>query len=314
MKKFSYCFLFLLIFLGCGEEVTKENNESKTVSDPSPPKKIIWEKDGKEMVLIPSGSFKMGDSKNELEEWMADTKPVRTVALDEFYMDVHEVTVGQFMQFVDRSGYKWEDKWANWNHVVKYSPGEDYPMTGIDWNDATAYAEWAGKRLPTEAEWEYAARGLIGQRQYSWGNEKPDGSQCNFADKNADEALRSLNPEYTWADMTVDDGYKYTAPVGSFKPNGYGLHDMAGNVWEWCQDWYSEDYYSSLAVDNPQGPAEDSTTRMSRVLRGGSWFNVSYYLRVSYRHDHPPNNGTTTYGFRCVSDVTPIIGRLFWRF
>ena len=124
---------------------------------------ITWQKDGKEMVLIPSGSFEMGDHHDNMSN-----APVHRVELDAFYMDVHEVTVGQFREFVNQSGYKYD---GNWDNVAKYSPDDEYPMIYVSWNDARAYAKWAGKRLPTEAEWEYAARGGLVGKRYPGGDE-----------------------------------------------------------------------------------------------------------------------------------------------
>jgi len=244
-------------------------------------------KDRSEMVLIPAGSFEMGDHFNEGRDGGREL-PVHTVQLDAFYMDVHEVTVDQFREFVNQSRYCYN----RWNDVAKHSPGNNYPMVYVSWNGATAYAKWAGKRLPTEAEWEYAARGGLVGKRYPWGDEKPNGSQCNFADKNAPN-------NFSWADRMVDDGYQYTAPVGSFKANGYGLHDMAGNVWEWCQDWYSENYYSSSSAKNPSGPDRGS----QRVLRGGGWGTSTDDLRVAIRgYNYPNIRYDYGYGFRCVSD------------
>ena len=278
MRKISYCFLFLLVFLGCGDE---SSNQDETVKDDiivetGPEKEIVWEKDGKEMVLIPVGSFEMGDHFSEGEE---DELPVHTVALDAFYMDTHEVTVGQFKQFVNQTGYDYDHMW---NDVAKYSPGDDYPMIYVNWNDATAYAEWAGKRLPTEAEWEYAARGgLVGQR-YVWGD---------------DEKLARDYANYEWVEGK--DKWELCSPVGSFKPNGYGLYDMAGNVLEWCADRYDGNYYTNSPANNPQG-REDSIYKY-RVLRGGSWLALTNSLRVAYRPIDNPNSRYIYYGFRCVS-------------
>jgi len=132
-----------------------------------PSKKIEWEKDNSQMALIPAGSFKMGDHFNEGANDGREL-PVHTVQLDAFYMDVHEVTVGQFREFVNQSGYSYN----RWNDVAENSPGDGYPMVLVNWPDATAYAKWAGKRLPTEAEWEYAARGGLVGKRYPWGDDE----------------------------------------------------------------------------------------------------------------------------------------------
>ena len=251
------------------------------------PNQMVWNKDGAEMAYIPAGSFEMGDAMNETEAWMQRSRPVHPVRLDGFYIDKTEVTVGQFKAFLADSSYNWT---GSWDDVDQYSPGDDYPMIYVDWNDATAYAKWSGKRLPTEAEWEYAARGgAVGQR-YPWGSEKADGSQGNFADKSS---------AVDWANANVDDGYATCSPVGSYRPNGYGLYDMGGNVWEWCADWYGSDYYSKSSGQNPLGPDSGS----SRVLRGGGWSNYTYYLRVAYRGYYFPHNRIDGLGFRCVSGL-----------
>ena len=239
-------------------------------------KKIIWDKDGSEMVLIPAGSFEMGDHFDEGDD---DELPIHQVELDAFYMDVREVTVGQFREFVNQSGYKYG---GDWDVVAEYSPGDEYPMICVDWNDATAYAEWAGKRLPTEAEWEYAARGGLVGKRYSWED---------------DESLARDYANYDGTDGK--DKWEYCSPVGSFAANGYGLYDMAGNVWEWCADWYGSDYYSKSPGKNPLGPDSGS----SRVLRGGGWSNYTYYLRVAYRGYYFPHNRIDGLGFRCVSGL-----------
>ena len=170
MRKFSWVLLALLVLTGCGGKISKIEDKPQVVK--------TWEKDGSEMVLIPAGSFEMGDHFNEGEP---HELPIHEIELDAFYMDAYQVTVGQFKQFVEQDGYSYIDanvdfleefeEKNDWNDVAESSPGDNYPMIWVSWNDATAYAKWAGKRLPTEAEWEYAARGgLIGKR-YSWGDE-----------------------------------------------------------------------------------------------------------------------------------------------
>jgi formylglycine-generating enzyme required for sulfatase activity len=195
-------------------------------------------------------------------------------------------------------------KGADWQHPEGANStieGKDnYPVVHISWDDANAYAKWAGKRLPTEAEWEFAARGGLIAQPYSWGSEEVDKGkpkantwQGDFPNKNTD-----------W------DGYATLAPVRSFAPNGYGLYDMAGNVWEWCVDWYRPDYYQvlkgKLAI-NPKGPVVNDPREVNtakRVVRGGSFLcNASYCsgYRVSARMDSSPDSGLENTGFRCVS-------------
>ena len=191
-------------------------------------KKITWQKDGAKMVRIPwiSSYTKYGDPNFEL-----------------FYMDTTEVTVGQFKKFLKSSDYEPTNP-IPWAKLYKYSLTDDHPMIYVTWHDATAYAKWAGKRLPTEAEWEFAARGGLVDKGFPWGD---------------DVAVARDYANYN--DIEGRNKWENCSPVGSFKPNGYGLFDMAGSVWEWCQDWYGND---------------DG----HRVLRGGSWLNRSSSLRV----------------------------------
>ena len=192
--------------------------------------------------------------------------------LNSFYMDVTEVTVGQFKVFLKSSGYEPKEP-INWEKLYKYSPTDEHPMIYVTWFDATAYCEWAGKGLPTEKEWEFAARGGLIDKEFPWGDDK------------------SVAEDYAHFDLLSRQFLGealMTAPVGSLKPNGYGLHDVAGNVWEWCEDWYSAD-------------------KTNRVLRGGSFYDGTYILRVAHRLDYSPSDiPLEDFGFRCVSDMLAI--------
>lgn len=260
------------------------------------------------MVLIPGGTYQMGTN-----EGMPYEAPRHEVAIDAFYIDAREVTVAEFRRFVEATNYKTEAEqygwsgvfdpqvqgWtrvdgANWRHPEgpNSSAAPNEPVTQVSWSDATAYAKWAGKRLPTEAEWERAARGGFTGREYAWGDElRPNGKpvanwwQGHFPTNN-----------------TGEDGFKGRAPVGSFAPNGYGLHDVAGNVWEWCADWYADDYYQHSPANNPPGPQRG----VERVMRGGSWLcaeNFCTNYRVAGRSHSTPDTGLNNLGFRCARDA-----------
>ena len=290
-------------------ETIRENdvilNEDARSPSPNVPQTILG-KDGAPMVLIPAGEFQMGSGPGTL--YTSATTPAHTVYLDAFYIDVHEVTVGQYNQFVHTTGHR---PLPNW--VSTYSPTDRHPVVGVDWHDAMAYAKWAGKRLPTEAEWEKAARGGLIGKNYSWGDAALDGTQCNCADKSLSEVWdREREPYDNWADKNLDDGYAYTAPVGSYSPNGYGLYDMAGNVWEWCFDAYDENFYANSPYENPIAEilVRDGVNNMVavnklRVTRGSSWHEGPPSVWIASRLGQSPEGEFTNVGFRCVQSVTP---------
>jgi len=293
------------------------------------------------MVLIPGGAFQMGSDE------FPDAQPVHTVTVNGFWMDEHEVTNVQFDRFVRQTGYvtvaerpldpkdypgvpaaqlvpgsavftppaqnvsldnplQWWQyvSGASWQHpkgpksTIKGLENE--PVVHVSYEDAAAYAKWAGKRLPTEAEWEFAARGGKGSHTYYWGTElKPGGTwmaniyQGDFPRKNA-----------------IEDGFAEAAPVKTFLPNSYGLYDMEGNVWEWCQDFYRPDYYPKSPADNPKGPSDsydpDEPNALKRVQRGGSFLCSDQYCtryRAGSRGKGEVTSGTNNLGFRCVKSM-----------
>lgn len=229
-------------------------------------------------VNIPAGEFWMGSEDGE-----SDEQPVHLVRLDAFQMGRYEVTNRQYAQCV-RAGICGKPGNQRYN-------AEDYalhPVADVSWYDSQTFCDWAGGRLPAEAEWEYAARGGLDREPYPWGD---DQAVCTTGAKNGANYGANYGGEGCLGDTTL--------PVGSFAPNGYGLYDAAGNVWEWTADWYDDTYYQTYPVDqwppNPAGPENSDR----RVLRGGSWSNDPNYLRVSNRIRNDPSLWDLSFGFRC---------------
>ena len=289
----------LLLWMCCGCEPTTRGQEADTSVKPSRPPAG--------MVLIPAGEFQMGAA-----DAGSDAQPVHTVHVDAFYMDKYEVTNAQFKKFVDANP-QWQKDGINaqsytvfgtylfhWRGNNYPSGKADHPVMHVPWYAAMAYAAWAEKRLPTEAEWEYAARGGLEGKRYPWGD--------------------VLTP----ADANYDDNVGDTTPVGQYSPNGYGLYDMAGNVAEWCLDLWVEGFYAhvhrGLSPRRNPFPGEMTIKERSvdyktvadndhRMIRGGAWDSRTWYLHVADRDsdfpgyaDHP---GSHAVGFRCVKAVTP---------
>lgn len=293
------------------------------------------------MVLIPGGTFAMGS------EAFTDSKPLHSVTVDSFWMDAHEVTNEQFAQFVKATGYitvaeraldpkdfpgvPAENLLAGsvvfnppaqavplnnplqwWRYVAgaswKQPEGpqssingkENEPVVQVSYEDAAAYAAWAGKRLPTEAEWEYAARGGKNFTEYYWGEElTPDGRWVA-------NIFQGSFPHHN----TKKDGYTATAPVKTFAPNGFGLYDMEGNVWEWCSDFYRPDYYAKKEGRNPKGPSDsydpDEPGAVKKVQRGGSFLCSDAYCiryKAGSRGKGEISSASNNLGFRCVKEV-----------
>ena len=280
-------------------------NEEALSPSSNVPQTILGE-DTAPMVLIPAGEFQMGSDTHTIGN--AATQPMHVVYLDAFYIDKYEVTVGQYNQFVLATNHRPLPDW-----VHRYSRTDAHPVIGVSWHDARAYAKWAGKRLPTEAEWEKAARGGLVQENHAWGDTAVDGTQCNFADKNLRIIWdRDRDPDDNWADENLDDGYAYTAPVGSYPPNGYGLYDMVGNVWEWCFDAYDENFYANSPHTNPiaeilirDGASNIVAVNKLRVTRGASWYDGLSSIWIAGRLGQSPETQVINVGFRCVKAVKP---------
>lgn len=279
------------------------------------------------MIVLPGGAFLMGT--DNLEGFPADGEgPIREVTVKSFSMDRSPVTNDLFAKFVQATEYQTEAERFGWSFVfwshlpadrfdelvedtvaaapwwckvfgaawnTPEGPGSnlrdrgDHPVVQVSWNDAQAFCEWSGQRLPTEAEWEYAARGGLVQKVHPWGDKlRPDG-------KHRINIWQGQFPEVD----TGDDGYTGTCPVDAFPPNGYGLYSVTGNTWEWCADWFDPTFHMTASRDNPQGPPNG----VARVMKGGSFLCHRTYCnryRVAARSSNTPDSAGSNIGFRCA--------------
>jgi formylglycine-generating enzyme required for sulfatase activity len=290
-----------------------------------------------EQASVPGQTFAMGDAHDDGVRPDGE-KPVHDVRVGAFSIDATTVTVADFRAFVDATGYRTESEFFGWSAVFRLAvaeqatvvgemagtpwwvgvsgadwahPGgfgssavDDHPVVHVSWNDAQAYCTWAGRRLPTEAEWECAARGGRPSSRYPWGDDLPAASACNI--------WQGSFPSHN----TLEDGWLTTAPVRSFQPTEYGLWQPIGNVWEWCADWYRPDAYATralpgAAVRNPQGPSDSfdpqEPSAAKRSLRGGSYLCTEQYCArylVGSRGKSEISSGTSNLGFRLVQSAS----------
>ena len=324
MRFLAACFLVSLL-------IGIHNSLAATPSLPCPPPKwdvtpkklTIRGADCKEMVLVSSGYFYMGSESGGRYGDKHET-PVHRVWVDDFYMDTHEVTVGEYKRFLKTTPTR------NLPELVaKYAPTDSHPVVGIKWEEAAAYCAWAGELLPSEAQWEKAARGETGFK-YPWGNASvkigewylvvvkvlpilslKDEARANYCDYNC---------QTSWRSLTVNDGYTYTAPVGTYEEgkSPYGIYDLAGNVWEWARDWYDPEFYKRSPERNPvnterklsrpiTGRVGDIVYDSVHVARGGSWRDDESVLRAAYRRvitSAELERVLNRVGFRCVIETS----------
>lgn len=282
---------------------------------------------GMKLRLIPAGEFMMGSPPEELGR-ADDEGPAHRVRISTpFYLGTYEITLGQFREFADATNHKTDaekDRKGGWGYTgddtrpfkqaIKYNwrstgfeQSERHPAVNVSWNDAIAFTKWLSKkesksyRLPTEAEWEYACRAGSASR-FSFGDD--DAELVGFGNVSDQSAIQKFAEwlkadevdRLKFGDAKHSDGHVFTAPVGSFSPNAFGLYDMHGNVWEWCSDWDSKGYYQDSPVDDPQGPAAGK----SRIRRGGSWLHSPEFARSARRRRYLPEGRNSPIGFRVV--------------
>jgi formylglycine-generating enzyme required for sulfatase activity len=274
------------------------------------------------LVRIPAGEFERGAPDSETEA-SSDEKPQHRVRIGQaFYLGKHEVTVGQFRDFVRSENYQTnaESLGGGWgfNDAIKriegkftkyhwqnpgFPQGDDHPVVNVSWNDAESFCKWLSRkegrtyRLPTEAEWEYACRAGTATRFYSG----DDPESLTRVGNVSDGTYKKMLPANAFSAVVAEDGYVFTAPVGKFDPNRFGLHDMHGNVWEWCSDSYDRECYHKKVKDNPQVPP----TGLSRIQRGSSWKDPPLSSRSASRNSNPCDSSNVDVGFRILL-VAPV--------
>ena len=260
----------ILLMFGCMSAINGESKEN--------------------MIFIPQGSFTMGFEIDNNNEWGdMDEEPVHRVTLSSYWIDKYEVTSSNFSIFLNKNkneAHRFIEITPSVtielvNNIYQPRKGvENYPVNRVSWFGADAYCRWKGKRLPTEAEWEKAARGTD-KRIFPWGNEFPDNSRATYRRKFNEQGFQVMEPV---------DGMKHGV-------SPYGAHHMAGNVWEWVSDWFDATVYQDENRKDPQGP-ESGT---SKVLRGGNWYYKAYYMRTTYRFNEKPEIFKVWQGFRCAN-------------
>ena len=282
MKHYHLLILLLVFPLTNCNKSNQEKEQLQSTAEAQ--RALLNHPDIKNMVFIPAGEFLMG---SEDAEAQPDEQPVHQVFLSAYYIDRHEVTNMHYQRFVIATGHSapfvyrpWAEPY-NWKGTAYPEGKGNYPVVLVSWEDAQAYAGWIGKRLPTEAEWEKAARGVLARKKFPYG-----------------DTLEMNNANYNKGFLRD----KEMMPIGSFEPNSFGLYDMAGHVWEWCRDWYEDTCYKNSLKQDPQGSPEG----VYRVCRGGSWVNDTNFLRCSQRGKNAPDSRSHVTGFRCALSAAAV--------